>query len=263
MGHAKLLCKSFLSRTLIGLKLTDCFYKRIVVLIYCVLILHALLSRFNTASSFFNASSLPFYVSRSPFIACRSPFTAYVMHFDVFSLPFSASSLPFNTPRHTWTHLTCIFMHAHCLYASSAPFKGVVNCQNTWDNVVPRMQQWPLDIPRWHITPHPQLSAKIIMLYEFHTHRRIKSKLPSHINSIYLSDIYEGIIHHFSHVGFVLWHKRLCYHMGVWKQLTSSILTVRAFPANRAHSPNVGLMSANVADVGLTLKQHWANFSLE
>ena len=54
-----------------------------------------------------------------------------------------------------------------------------------------------------------------------------------------------------------------CVAVGIWKQLTSIILTVRAFPANRAHSPNVGLMSANVADVGLTLKQHWANFSLE
>ena len=26
--------------------------------------------------------------------------------------------------------------------------KGVVNCQNTRDNEVPRMQQWPLDIPQ-------------------------------------------------------------------------------------------------------------------
>ena len=94
-------------------------------------------------------------------------------------------------------------------------FKGVVNCQNTRDNVVPRMQQWPLDIPQWHITPHPQLSAKIIILYVFHTHRRIKSKFPNHINSIYLSDIYEQIIHHFSYVCFVLWHKRLCYHGGL------------------------------------------------
>ena len=51
--------------------------------------------------------------------------------------------------------------------------------------------------------------------------------------------------------------------MEVWKQFTSSILTVRAFPANTAHSTNVGLMSANVADVGLTLKQYWANFALE
>ena len=51
--------------------------------------------------------------------------------------------------------------------------------------------------------------------------------------------------------------------MGVWKQLASSILTGKAFPANTAHSPNVGLLSANVADVGLTLKQHWTNFSLE
>ena len=90
--------------------------------------------------------------------------------------------------------------------------KGVVNCQNTLDNV---MQQWPLDIPQWHITPHPQLSATIIILYVFHTHRHIKSKFPNHINYIYLSDIYEEIIHHFSHVGFVLRHKRLCYRGGL------------------------------------------------
>ena len=30
-----------------------------------------------------------------------------------------------------------------------------------------------------------------------------------------------------------------------------------------AQSANVGLMLANVTDVGLTLKQHWADFSLE
>ena len=66
-----------------------------------------------------------------------------------------------------------------------------------------------------HISPHIRLSAKIIILYAFNTHRRIKSKFPSHIDSIYLSDIYEEIIHHFSYVGFVLWHKRLCYHGGL------------------------------------------------
>ena len=103
--------------------------------------------------------------------------------------------------------------------------KGVVNCQNTRDNVVTRMQQWPLDIPQWHITLHPQLSAKIKILYAFYTRRRINSKFPNLINSIYLSDIYEQIIHYFSYVGFVLWHKRLCYH------------------------------GANVADAGLTLIQ--------
>ena len=54
-----------------------------------------------------------------------------------------------------------------------------------------------------------------------------------------------------------------CVSVGIWRQLTSSILTVRAFSANTAHSPDVGLMTANVADVGLTLKQHWANFLLE
>ena len=43
----------------------------------------------------------------------------------------------------------------------------------------------------------------------------------------------------------------------------AGLMAVRAFLANTAHSPNVGLMSANVADVGLTVKQHWASFSLE
>ena len=67
-----------------------------------------------------------------------------------------------------------------------------------------------------------------------------------------------------SYVGFVLRHKRLCYHGGLETvDSQHTVLTVRAFPANTAHSPNVGLMSANVADVDLTLKQHWANLSLE
>ena len=110
------------------------------------------------------------------------------------------------------------------------------------------------------ISLHIQLSAKIIILYAFHTHRRIKSKFLSHINSIYLSDIYEEKNHHFSHVGFVFRHKRLCYRGGL-ETVDFQHMTVRAFPANMAHSLNVGLMSTNVADVGLTLKQHWANFS--
>ena len=117
-----------------------------------------------------------------------------------------------------------IYFIFHCFYLKPMyyiycgeinPVKSVVNCQNTRDNVVPRMQQWPLDIPQWHITPHPQLSAKIIILYAFHTHRGIKSKFPSLISSIYLSDIYEEIIHRFSHVGFVFRHKRLCYFGGL------------------------------------------------
>ena len=108
--------------------------------------------------------------------------------------------------------------------------KGVVNCQNTRDNVVPRIQQWPLDIPQWHITPHPQLPAKIIILYACHTHRRIKSKFPNHINSKYLSDIYEQIIHHFSYVGFVLSHKRLCYHGGL-KTVHLKHIDSKSFPS--------------------------------
>ena len=88
------------------------------------------------------------------------------------------------------------------------------------------------------------------------------SKFPNHINSIYLSDIYEEIIHQFSYVGLVLRHKQLCCHGGL-ETVDSPILKVRAFPANTAHSPNVVLTSVNVADVGLTLKQLWANFSLQ
>ena len=108
--------------------------------------------------------------------------------------------------------------------------KGVANCQNTRDNVVPRMQQGPVDISQWHITPHPQLSAKIIILYAFHTHRRIKSKFPSHINSIYLSDMYEEIIHHFSHVGFVLWLKRL-YYPGDLETVDLQHIDSKSFPS--------------------------------
>ena len=62
--------------------------------------------------------------------------------------------------------------------------------------------------------------------------------------------------------GETLRHKQLCCHGGL-ETVNSRILPVRAFPANTAHSPNVGLMSVNVADVGLTLKQLWANYSLE
>ena len=45
-----------------------------------------------------------------------------------------------------------------------------------------------------------------------------------------------------------------CATVGLWKQLTTSILTV-AFPANTAHSPNVGLMSANVADADMRVSK--------
>ena len=55
----------------------------------------------------------------------------------------------------------------------------------------------------------------------------------------------------------------MCYRGGLETAGPPSILTVTAFQANMAHSPNVGLMLANVANVGLTLKQHWVNVSLE
>ena len=41
------------------------------------------------------------------------------------------------------------------------------------------------------------------------------SKFPNHINSTYLSDIYEEIFHQFSYVGLVLRHKQLCCHGGL------------------------------------------------
>ena len=129
--------------------------------------------------------------------------------------------------------------------------KGVVNCQNTQDNVVPRMQQWPLETPQWHITQHPQLSAKIIILYAFHTHRRIKSKFPSHINSIYLSEIYEEIIHHFSHVGFVLRHKRLCYR-GYLETADLQHVDSKSFPSQHGTLTNCWF------NVGQRLRR-WSN----
>ena len=93
------------------------------------------------------------------------------------------------------------------------------------------------------------------MIYALHTHPNIRSKFPNHINSKYLSDIYEKIIHQISHVGFVLRHKRLCYHGGL-ETVDLQHIDNKSFPSQQAHSPNVSLMSANVADVGLTLKQH-------
>ena len=141
-------------------------------------------------------------------------------------------------------------------------FKGVVNCQNTRDNGVSRMQQWPLDIPQWHITPHPQLSAKIIILYEFHTHCRIKRNFPSHINSIYLSDIYEEIILHFSHVGFVFLHKRLCYSGGL-ETVDLQHIDSKSFPSQHGTLTKCWFNVGQCRRRGLTLKQHWANFSLD
>ena len=84
----------------------------------------------------------------------------------------------------------------------NAPSKGIVNCQNTLDKGVPRMQQWPLDIPQWHITQHPQLSAKIIIAYYMRLSHIATLRANSQIiiNSIYLSDIYEEIIHQFPHM---------------------------------------------------------------
>ena len=133
-----------------------------------------------------------------------------------------------------WYQLSCSIMWLSddlflCRFISFT--KGIVNCQNKLDKGVPRMQQWPLDIPQWHITPHPQLSANIIIQFAFHTHCCIKSKFPNHINSsIYLSDIYEEVIHQFSYVGFVLRHKQLCYYGGL-ETVDSQHIDSESFPS--------------------------------
>ena len=67
-------------------------------------------------------------------------------------------------------------------------------------------------------------------------------------------------------MGFVLKHKWLCYHGGLETfepRIDSESFPMRALPANMAHPPDIGLMLANVADVGLTLKQHWINVLFE
>ena len=56
------------------------------------------------------------------------------------------------------------------------------------------------------------------------------SKFPNHINSIYLSDIYEEIIHQFSYVGLVLRHKQLCFHGGL-ETVDSPHINSESFPS--------------------------------
>ena len=56
-------------------------------------------------------------------------------------------------------------------------------------------------------------------------------------------------------MGFVLGHKRLCCHGGL-ETVDSQHIDSESFSSQHV----VGFMSANV---GLTLKQHWANFLLE
>ena len=134
---------------------------------------------------------------------CPSALVSCSLRLVINDIPCSGE-LKIKQCQHKWFARIIRLWFARVICANYVHIKGVVNSQNTLDNVVPRKQQWPLDITQWHITPHPQLSSNIIILHAFHTHRRIKRKFSSHINSIYLSDIYEEIIHHFYHVGFVL-----------------------------------------------------------
>ena len=50
----------------------------------------------------------------------------------------------------------------------------------------------------------------------------------SQINSIYLSDIYEEIIHHFSHVGFVL---TVCVTVGGMETVDLQHIDSKSFPS--------------------------------
>ena len=87
------------------------------------------------------------------------------------------------------------------------------------------------------------------------------SKLPNHINSIYLSDIYEEIIHQFSYVGLVLRHKQLCCHGGLetvdWKQLTH--INSESFPSQHGTLTkccfNVGQRRRRWSNIKTTLGQ--------
>ena len=141
--------------------------------------------------------------------------------------------------------------------------KGIVDCQKTRDMIGgPRMQQWPLDIPQWHITPHPQLSANIIIPYAFQTHR-IKSKFPNN-NKVYILEQHLWVNNSpILSCGLCVKTKMVVSPWGSRNSWSSCVLTVWAFPVNTAQSLNVGLMVANVADVCLTLKQHWINISFK
>ena len=99
-------------------------------------------------------------------------------------------------------------------------------------------------------------------MYALHTHRRIKSKFPKHINSLYLSNIYEKIIHHFSHVGFVLRHKRLCYRGGL-ETVDLQHIDSKSFPSQHGTLTqccfNVGQRRRRWSNIKTAL----GNFSLE
>ena len=118
------------------------------------------------------------------------------------------------------------------------------------------------------MTYHPTSTviSQIIILYAFYTHRRIKSKFPNHINSIYLNNIYEEIIHQFSYVVFVLIHKRLCYHGGL-ETVDSQHIDSETFPKQHGTLTkcwfNVGQRCSRWSSIKTTLGQffsrRWSN----
>ena len=90
------------------------------------------------------------------------------------------------------------------------------------------------------------------------------SKFPNHINSIYLSDIYEEIIHQFSYVGLVLRHKQFCFHAGL-ATVDSPHINSESFPSQHGTLTECWFNVANIQrliiiiDAVTTLERHWAS----
>ena len=91
---------------------------------------------------------------------------------------------------------------------------------------------------------HSARGYSIILLYAFHTQRRIKSKFPNHSKDMYLSDIYELIIPPMLLAG--RWVCNLTVVLLWGGELETAdphaCIDRRAFPANIVHSRNAGLM---------------------
>ena len=74
------------------------------------------------------------------------------------------------------------------------------------------------------------------------------SKFPNHINSIYLSEIYE-----FSYVGLVLRHKQLCCHGGL-ETVDSPHINSESFPSQHG-TLTIGQRRRRWSNIKTTLGQ--------
>ena len=79
------------------------------------------------------------------------------------------------------------------------------------------------------------------------------NKFPNHINAIYLSDIYEEIIHQFSYVGLVLRNKQLCCHGGL-ETVDSPHINSESFPSQHGTLTKCWFNVGQRRSVGLTIK---------